>query len=135
MRRFTTHTAKITRLIPADIGRPITDIASTLNFAAIAGDASEVMRTLATSEKEVFSSDSHWFVVRIMPYRTLDDRIDGIVITFTDVTKAKVLEAALREAQGMLEGRIATQIVELSQSRSETAAANERSADARGGIS
>ena len=135
VRRFTTQTAKITRLIPADIGRPITDIASTLNFAAIAGDASEVMRTLATSEKEVFSSDSHWFVVRIMPYRTLDDRIDGIVITFTDVTKAKVLEAALREAQGMLEGRIATQIVELSHSRSETAAANERSADARGGIS
>jgi hypothetical protein len=54
-------------------------------------------------EKSIQASDERWFTVRIMPYRTLDDRIDGVVITFSDITVAKKLEAQLRERQSVLE--------------------------------
>ena len=56
----------------------------------------EVLRTLASTEKPVSAPDGRWFSVRIMPYRTMDDRIEGVVITFADITVAKTLEAKLR---------------------------------------
>jgi two-component system CheB/CheR fusion protein len=119
VRRFTTQTAKVINLIPGDVGRPITDIASALNFSEMADDVHSVLRTLATREREVVARDGRWFDVRIMPYRTQDDRIDGVVLTFNDVSKAKALEAALRQAQVALEGRIATQETELDQAHAE----------------
>lgn len=97
VRRFTTKTASLIKLIPTDVGRPITDIVSSLEFADMATDAQAVLRTVQPLEKEVASRDGRWFAARIMPYRTHDDRIDGVVITFTDITKAKQLEAELRE--------------------------------------
>ena len=57
-----------------------------------------MLKTLVFLEKEVTTRDGRWFAVRIMPYRTLDNRIDGVVITFIDITAAKTLEAKLREA-------------------------------------
>ncbi len=109
VRRFTTPMESIIRLIPGDVGRPITDIVSTLDFPEMADDVRRVMRTLIGVEKEVKSEDGRWFAARILPYRTQDDRIDGVVITFSDVTKAKTLEAALRQAQGLLEDKLADQ--------------------------
>ena len=64
----------------------MTDIASSLVYPAMTDDAREVLRTLVFSEKSVDSSDGRRFRVRIMPYRTIEDMIDGVVITFTDVT-------------------------------------------------
>lgn len=109
VRRFTTPTTEIIRLIPGDIGRPITDIVSALDFPDMPEIAREVLRTLVVFEREVAASGGRWFMVRILPYRTHDDRIDGVVLTFTDVTKAKLLEAALRQAQSAMEGRLASQ--------------------------
>ncbi len=109
VRRFTVPTTEIIRLIPGDLGRPITDIVSALDFPDMPEIAREVLRTLVVFEREVAASGGRWFMVRIMPYRTHDDRIDGVVLTFTDVTKAKLLEAALRQAQSAMEGRLATQ--------------------------
>ncbi|MEZ4295925.1 MAG: chemotaxis protein CheB [Polyangiaceae bacterium] len=97
VRRFTVQTAKLIKLIPSDTGRSITDITSTLDYPELAEDAREVLRTLIFKEKQVVSSDDNWFTVRIMPYRTLENVIDGVVITFTDCTVAKTLEARLRE--------------------------------------
>jgi chemotaxis methyl-accepting protein methylase len=97
VRRFTTKTASLIKLIPSDVGRPITDIVSSLEFADMAADAQEVLRSVRPVEKEVASRDGRWYAARIMPYRMHDDRIDGVVITFTDITKAKQLEAELRE--------------------------------------
>ena len=97
VRRFTPQATRIIKLIPGDVGRPITDLVSDLNDPALAGDAREVLRTLATTEKSVATRDGRWFNVRIMPYRTMDDRIDGVVITFADITSAKRLEAELRQ--------------------------------------
>jgi chemotaxis methyl-accepting protein methylase/PAS domain-containing protein len=99
VRRFTAQATKIIKLIPVDIGRPITDLVSDLNHPTLADDVHEVLRTLASSERQVAARDRRWFTVRIMPYRTLDDRIDGVVITFVDITVAKTLEARLRSRQ------------------------------------
>ena len=109
VRRFTTQATKIIRLIPGDVGRPITDLASDLRYPDLAKDAQEVLRTLVLAEKAITARDGRWFTVRIMPYRTLDNRIDGVVITFTDITAAKKVEAELRHEQTGLEKRIAEQ--------------------------
>jgi two-component system CheB/CheR fusion protein len=97
VRRFTNQTAKLIKLIPADAGRPITDIAMDLDYPELAGDAREVLRTLVFREKEVSARDGHWYMVRVLPYRTLENVIDGVVITFTDTSGSKRLETALRE--------------------------------------
>jgi len=60
-------------------------------------DAGEVLRTLVYSEKAVATRDGRWYTVKIMPYRTLDNVIDGVVITFMDITANKALEAKLRQ--------------------------------------
>ena len=107
VRRFTPQAAKIIHLIPADVGRPITDLSSELRYPELSADAREVLRILAPVEKPVAGSSGRWFAVRIMPYRTLDDRIDGVVITFTNITVAKALEAKLRGQQASLEKEVA----------------------------
>jgi len=71
------------------------------------------VRTLKSLEKPISTRDGHWFTVRIMPYRTMDDRIDGVVITFIDITAAKTLEGRLRSKQVGLETRIGQQSTEL----------------------
>ena len=113
VRRFTSQTAKIIKLIPGDLGRPITDITSDLSYPELAVDGQEVLRTLIFTEKSVTTGDGRWFRVRIMPYRTIEDKIDGLVITFTDVTVLKTLETALMQTQAELEKRMAKKDIEL----------------------
>ena len=96
VRRFTNQIVSVINLIPTDVGRPITNITTSLNYAEMVADAREVLRTLAFCEKPISTSDGRWFLVRIMPYRTLDNRIDGVVITFTDISRARNLEETLR---------------------------------------
>jgi chemotaxis methyl-accepting protein methylase len=97
VRRFTTGTNKIFKLIPGDVGRPLSDIASDLLYPEMPEEAQEVLRTLVFSEKQIAATDGRWFSVRIMPYRTMEDVIDGVVITFSNITATKALEAELRE--------------------------------------
>jgi len=99
VRRFTSQATKIFKFIPSDIGRPLADIVHNLDYLDLQNDAQEVLRTLAFSEKQITSSDGHWFGIRIMPYRTLENVIDGVVITFIDISEAKRLEAELRLAR------------------------------------
>jgi PAS domain-containing protein len=97
LRRFTIQAKTIVKFIPSDVGRPFTDLASDLIYPALVTDAREVLRTLVFSERSIATGDGRWFTVRIMPYRTTDNRIDGVVITFADITAAKIVEAGLRE--------------------------------------
>jgi two-component system CheB/CheR fusion protein len=117
VRRFTPQATKIIKLIPGDAGRPITDLASELRYPELADDAREVLRKLAAVEKPIGARDGRWFSVRIMPYRTLDDRIDGVVITFANITVAKTLETKLRGNQSVLEKHVAAQSVMLKKKR------------------
>jgi two-component system CheB/CheR fusion protein len=96
VRRFTTPTTRLIKLIPGDVGRPLSDIVSDLIYPEMQDDALEVLRTLAFSEKAITTHDGRWYTVKIMPYRTLDNVIDGVVITFMDITTNKKLEAELR---------------------------------------
>jgi PAS domain S-box-containing protein len=102
VRRFTSETSKITKLIPADVGRPITDIASALLYPELADDVHQVLRTLIRVERQIPTPDGNWFAARILPYRTLDNMIDGVVITFVDITEMKRTAAALRKANELL---------------------------------
>ena len=113
VRRFTQQATKIIKLIPADVGRPITDLATDLSYADLTDDAREVLRTLVPVERQIAASTGRWFTVRIMPYRTVDDRIDGVVITFANITGSKVLEANLRNQHSVLEKHVAEQTTEL----------------------
>ena len=98
IRRFTDATTNIIKLRSADIGRPFTDLVSDLRYPEIDAHARQVIRTLTTIETPIETNDQRWFTVRIMPYRTLDDRIDGLVITFTNITEAKRIDIALKKA-------------------------------------
>jgi two-component system CheB/CheR fusion protein len=98
VRRFTKQAAEIFKLLPGDVGRPLSDIVSVLDYPSMQEDADEVLRSLAFSEKQVSASDGRWLRVKIMPYRTLENVIDGVVITFTDITHHKNLEDELRKA-------------------------------------
>ena len=113
VRRFTPQTTKIIKLIAGDAGRPITDLASELCYPELSDDAREVLRKLAAVEKPIGTRDGRWFTVRIMPYRTQDDRIDGVVITFANITGSKTLEARLRKNQSVLKHHVTKQSTEL----------------------
>jgi len=97
VRRFTDRAAKIINLRDSDIGRPLSDLTTSLQYPTLNDDAQETLRTMVFSEKQIQSSDQRWFSVRIMPYRRLDNLIDGAVITFVDITVTKQVEATLRK--------------------------------------
>ena len=96
IRRFTTQATRLFKLIPGDVGRALSDIVTDLDYPGLLHDAEDVLRTLMFVEREVKTGDERWFQVKIMPYRTLENVIDGVVITFNDISRAKLLEAELR---------------------------------------
>jgi two-component system CheB/CheR fusion protein len=101
IRRFTNQATKIFKLIKSDIGRPFTDQVSDLIYPDLASDALEVLRTLIFIQKQIPTRDGRWFFIRIMPYRTLDDRIEGLVITFINISDLKKVEVKLHETEQM----------------------------------
>lgn len=99
IRRFTNDAIHLFKLIAGDTGRPLSDFATNLDYPQLQDDAREVLRTQVFVEKQIKTRDACWFKVRIMPYRTQDNVIDGVVITFIDITETKMLEAQLRSNQ------------------------------------
>ena len=96
VRRYTDRAAKIINLRESDVGRPLSDLTTLLEYPDLHDDAAATLRTLATCEKEIHSTDKRWFSVRIIPYRRLDNVIDGVVLTLVDITQSKALESSLR---------------------------------------
>lgn len=99
IRKYTPQATKIFKLIKSDIGRPLTDLVSDLVYPELTTDASEVLKTLVYIKKQITTRDLRWFSVRIMPYRTLDDKIDGLVITLFNITDLKKLEEKMNEKE------------------------------------
>lgn len=95
---FTPATREIFNLIPADFGRPLSDITNRLEYGSLQKDAELVLEKLQTVEREVKTTNGKVFMMRVLPYRTAEDRINGVVFTFVDITGPKVAEEALREA-------------------------------------
>jgi len=113
VRRFTSQISRIIKLIPGDVGRPVTDLHSQLDYPDLVEDAHEVLNSLIFRERQICAKGGRWFRVRIMPYRTQDNRIDGLVMTFIDISESTALEETLREAHSVLEGRFTEQSGEL----------------------
>ena len=89
IRRFTAMAEKMFKLIPGDIGRPITDIALPLDIPALDKQVLEVFDSLTPKDIEVQDRDNHWWSVRIRPYKTTDHKIDGAVIAVVDIDAIK----------------------------------------------
>ena len=98
VRRYTEQAVPIFHLRESDVGRPLSDLANTLDYLLLLDDVKETLRSLTPCTKSVSSGDGRWFSVRIMPYRTLANRVNGAVLTFVDISAAKALEFRLREA-------------------------------------
>jgi two-component system CheB/CheR fusion protein len=105
--RFTEQITKIIKLRQSDIARPFTEMVSDLQYPEIENDAKEVLRTLVFKETDISANDERWFKVRIMPYRTFNDYINGVVITFIDITESKKREEELTNANEMLKAAAA----------------------------
>ena len=113
VKHFTNQMAEVSRLISSDVGRPITDISSDLIYPELSEDVRKVQRTLVTFEKQVMARNGSWFNAHILPYHTLENKIDGVVVTFVNITKSKELEAELSKSKLDLEKRIVKQEGEL----------------------
>ncbi len=101
VRRYTDKAVGLFHLRESDVGRPLSDLASTLDYASLPGDVQETLLSLQPCVKSVTADDGRWFSVRIMPYRTLANQVQGAVLTFVDISAAKALEFRLRDAQVM----------------------------------
>ncbi len=98
IKRFTPSATRIMHLMQNDVGRPITDINSNLLYKDLARDVKEVIEKLLPKEIEVASELGQWYLLRILPYRTLDNFIGGAILTLMDITHFKQLEAQLQHA-------------------------------------
>ncbi len=98
IKRFTPKLAEIFNVKSSDRDRPIGDLTHSLHYQDLTDDAQRVLANLAPVEREVRSIDERYFILQLRPYRTADDRIDGVVITLVDVTELKQAEHTLREA-------------------------------------
>lgn len=96
IKRYTPHATRLFNLIPTDVGRSLLDITHRLNYEALADDAAEAFQSLRMIEREVSSHDGKWYLARVLPYRTTEDRIDGAVLTFVDVTGRRKAEENMR---------------------------------------
>ena len=102
IKRFTEKATELFSVTPADEGRPITDFAHQLEYDDLIKDARAVLSDLAPIRREVKSRGDKWFDMRLRPYRTVDDKIDGVVITFVDVSERRQVQDALRESERKL---------------------------------
>ena len=99
IRRFTSQVSQIIHLIHSDVGRPLGDLNHTLIDVNLKARSREVLHSLIRHESVVQTWSGTWFLMRIVPYRTSDNRIDGVVITFMNITRMRVAEQALREQE------------------------------------
>jgi two-component system CheB/CheR fusion protein len=100
---FTPASRRLFKLIHTDVGRPIGDIVQRISDSTLLEDAELVLETLTPSEKEVHTEDDRWYIQRVLPYRTEENRIEGVVATFVDVTRRKDAENALQRAKDHVE--------------------------------
>lgn len=108
IRGFTSQAMRIIPFIQGDIGRPVADIKAELLYPELVQDGRKVLETLVPVGKEVMTRDEHWFQVRMIPYRTLANKIDGVVISFVDITAAKQVQRELGTARAFADAVIAT---------------------------
>lgn len=99
IQRYTPHITELFNVMPGDVGRPIVHLTNEIHYDALAEDAERVLEELAPLEREVRGRGGKWFLMRMRPYRTVEDRIEGLVVTFLDITGRREQERARRKAE------------------------------------
>jgi two-component system CheB/CheR fusion protein len=107
VKRFTAPAKRVFRLRDSDIGRPVSDLVVNLDYQTFIEDAHEVMRTLVFAEREVQTRDGEWRQMLILPYRTANNVIDGLIITVTDIQRLKQAERESQESRALFDDVIA----------------------------
>ena len=92
--QYTPRILSLYNLIDSDIGRPLSDIVTNLAYDHVIEDAQEVFETLIIQERNVYTKDGVWYFMRIVPYKTQDNKIEGVVVTFTNMTASRELETS-----------------------------------------
>jgi two-component system, chemotaxis family, CheB/CheR fusion protein len=102
IRNYTPQAADLFRVIRSDIGRPIADLTHNFTSSDLLPDAQHVLKTLASVEREMQTQDGRWFLREMLPYRTRDNRIEGVVVTFHDVSRLKEIQHELQRQKDQL---------------------------------
>ena len=108
IKRYTRHAINLFHLIPTDIGRPFSDINSELIVSGLIAKAENSLEKFATYEEEILDNSGKWYLMRILPYRTTEDIVDGVVITFTEITALKKIESSYMDASELTENILNT---------------------------
>lgn len=99
IRRFTPQLRELLDILPSDVGRPLSDLAKKFTDPELVRESEDVLNNLAQVEREIAGNNGRWFLRRISPYRTADNRIDGVVVTFLDITRRRQTEDVLRASE------------------------------------
>lgn len=124
IQRYTAGMQELFSILSVDRGRRISDLTNKLEYDRLVEDAEQVLRNLVPVERELQKRTGNWFLMRLRPYRTNEDRIEGVVITFIDITRLKAVEDELMRAKAALEDRVQVRTRELAQANQQTASAN-----------
>jgi two-component system CheB/CheR fusion protein len=100
---YTPQAEQLFNLIPADIRRPLAHVTHRISYTNLPSDAAQVLQQLTPIEREVQRDDGRWYIARLLPYRTMDDRINGVVLTFVDINQRKLSEQARLDAHRQTE--------------------------------
>jgi two-component system CheB/CheR fusion protein len=104
IKRYTPAATRLFKLIRTDVGRPLDEVVQRFTDAELPGDVQQVLRDPTLQEKEVRTEDGRWYLRRVVPYRTLDERLDGVVVTFVDITERKqAADAVVRQLAAIVE--------------------------------
>ncbi|RYD36834.1 MAG: hypothetical protein EOP86_04920 [Verrucomicrobiaceae bacterium] len=98
IKRYTPSAVALFNFIPGDLGRPLLDLTHRLDYPDIDTDARRVLETLAPAEREACAGE-RWYLARMQPYRTVEDRIAGVVLTFVEITERRAAAERLREGE------------------------------------
>ena len=110
IKRFTPAATKLFNLIPTDVGRPLGDLVRKFADPDLASDAEAVLESLVTATKEIRNDEDLWYVRQVLPYRTQENRIEGVVITFADVTSLKQMEEELLKSRDRVRAIVNTAV-------------------------
>jgi two-component system CheB/CheR fusion protein len=125
IRHYTPGMRELFNITPGDRGRPIKHFTHNLRYSQFFSDVEGVLRTLVSIEREVQSETGEWFLVRMRPYRTIQNRIDGVIFTFVDITRFKLADAQVADLNAAKEQKAQERIHEINESNAQIAQARD----------